>query len=75
MFRFRNYRIEPDLSDAAPPVTFTMQCVECGEAGPVAETGDAASAWIVIHLRASPRHLRYRELIARPYRAVPEKWL
>jgi hypothetical protein len=74
VYRFRNYSIEPDLSPGAEPVEFTMRCAECEATGPAAGTSDAAAAWIVVHLKAQPRHLRYRELITRPYRAVPGGW-
>lgn len=74
VYRFRDYTVEPDLSPEAEPVEFAMRCAECGATGPAAGTTDAACAWIIVHLRSAPRHLRYRELISRPYRAVPGAW-
>lgn len=73
-YRFRAYTVEPDLSPSAEPVTFTARCAECEATGPTAGTSDAACGWIVVHLKAEPGHLRYRELISRPYRAVAGAW-
>lgn len=74
VYRFRDYTVEPDLSPGAEPIAFAMQCAECDATGPAAGTTDTACAWIVHHLKANPRHLRYRELITRPYRAAPGPW-
>lgn len=73
-FRFRNYRITPDLAPSAEPIAHSVQCSACEETGPEADSSDSACAWIVVHLKAHPEHLRYREHITRPYRADPTGW-
>jgi hypothetical protein len=73
-YRFRNYTVRPDLSPDAEPVRHTAQCAVCQECGPEAGSSDAAVAWVVIHLKGHPEHLSYREIITRPYRAVPGGW-
>lgn len=73
-YRFRDYTIGPDTEPDAEPVRHRMECAVCDAVGPPAETADAASPWMVAHLKAFPEHLTYRELISRPYRAVPGAW-
>ncbi|MQS07514.1 DUF7848 domain-containing protein [Streptomyces alkaliphilus] len=73
--RFREYTIEPDTEPDAEAITFTVRCAVCGEGGPTAETTDAAGEWIVTHLGEKSEHLSYREIVTRPYRAVPGEWL
>lgn len=73
-FRFRNYRITPDLGPSAEPITYSAQCAVCEETGPEADSSGSACAWIVVHLRAHPEHQRYREHISRPYRADRAEW-
>jgi hypothetical protein len=73
-FRFREYTVARDTEPDAEPVTIRMECVVCGESGPAAGTSDEALGWAVTHLKTSPEHLTYREVITRPYRAVPGAW-
>lgn len=75
VYRFRKYQIAPDLRLDAEPPTFAMECMSCDASGLEAATTDSASAWIVMHLKEQPMHLRYRERITRPYRAEPRDWL
>ncbi|MCE7079811.1 hypothetical protein [Streptomyces sp. ST2-7A] len=74
VFRFREYSIEPDLEPDAEPIAFTGQCAVCGRLGPTGEGGGHLTGWMLAHLRAHPEHLSYREIITRPYRAVPGRW-
>lgn len=75
VYRFRNYRIEPDHSDDAEPIVYFVQCAACEATGPLEDGSDDATIWIVAHLKAEPAHVRYREVITRPYRAVALEWL
>ncbi len=73
-YRFREFRIAPDGEPDAEDVTFAAQCAVCGECGRPGTDPSGARQWIVRHLSAHPEHYSYRELISRPYRAVPGAW-
>ncbi|WP_323375756.1 DUF7848 domain-containing protein [Streptomyces alkaliterrae] len=75
VYRFREYRVEPDTEPDAEPVTFTMSCAVCEASGPTESDTSSAARWIPAHLKQEPEHLTYREHITRPYRAVPGPWL
>lgn len=74
-YRFRNHTIGPDRRPDAEPHSFTMRCTTCGATGPTAGTGSAGTEWAAGHLKTNPGHLHYREIVTRPYRAVPGEWL
>ncbi|WP_323385320.1 DUF7848 domain-containing protein [Streptomyces calidiresistens] len=73
-FRFREHVIEPDQEPDAEAITFTPQCAVCEAMGPTREGAGELTGWIVRHLGEHPEHLSYREIITRPYRAVPGAW-
>ncbi|MCE7081127.1 hypothetical protein [Streptomyces sp. ST2-7A] len=66
--------IEPDEEPDAEAITFTAQCAVCEERGPTGDGGGEVTGWMARHLKAHPEHLSYREIITRPYRAVPGAW-
>lgn len=70
VYRFREYRISPDLRPEADPITSAMECKTCNESGPAGE----GTTWSATHLKAHPDHLEYREHITRPYWAEPGAW-
>ncbi|MCE7082428.1 hypothetical protein [Streptomyces sp. ST2-7A] len=75
--RFREYTIEPDREPDAEAIGFAGECAVCGERGPVGgpvQHGETVISWMLDHLRRHPEHLSYREIITRPYRAVPGRW-
>ncbi|WP_323379741.1 DUF7848 domain-containing protein [Streptomyces alkaliphilus] len=76
-FRFREYAIEPDREPDAEAIGFAGECAVCEERGPAGgsvEDGEGVIAWMLGHLRRHPEHLSYREIVTRPYRAVPGEW-
>ncbi|GAA4681455.1 hypothetical protein GCM10023347_40380 [Streptomyces chumphonensis] len=73
-YRFREFRIAPDEEPDAEDVMFAAQCAVCGECGRPGTDPSGARQWIVRHLSAHPEHYSYRELVSRPYRAVPGAW-
>lgn len=75
VYRLREYTVVRDQEPDAQPHTYALQCAVCAEGGPPCTDAHKAHAWVLIHLRARPRHLTYRELVTRPYRAIPGKWL
>ncbi|WP_443726301.1 DUF7848 domain-containing protein [Streptomyces coffeae] len=74
MYRFREYKIGPDLRPEAEPITSTMKCTTCDASGPTAEEFEEGTEWAVRHLKANPGHLEHREHITRPYWAEPGAW-
>ncbi|WP_255952219.1 DUF7848 domain-containing protein [Streptomyces odontomachi] len=75
VFRSQEHAVGPDYRPEAFLVTYTMYCGTCGAMGPTVEDGEDGMAWAVEHFKDNPTHLDYRELITRPYRAVPGAWL
>ncbi|WP_228452564.1 DUF7848 domain-containing protein [Streptomyces alkaliterrae] len=74
-YRFREYRIQPDLRPGAEPIASAMQCKTCEEVSERTEDfPGGAVAWAVRHLKSNPEHLEYREHITRSYRAEPGAW-
>ncbi|WP_063784186.1 hypothetical protein [Streptomyces sp. SBT349] len=73
-FRFREYTIVPDTEPDAEPWIFSFECVVCEEEGPENASQEEALSWTLVHLKAYPEHLSFRERITRPYRAVPGRW-
>ncbi|WP_306663018.1 DUF7848 domain-containing protein [Streptomyces alkaliphilus] len=69
--RFREYAIEPDREPDGEPVTYAAQCAVCEEIGPAEKDEETGTDWMLAHLRANPEHLTYREIVTRPYLAVP----
>ncbi|GFH34033.1 DUF7848 domain-containing protein [Streptomyces pacificus] len=74
VYRFRGFKIGPDLRPEAEPITSEMRCTTCGESSGKAEEFEGGTAWAVKHLKAHPDHLEYREHITRPYRFEPGSW-
>lgn len=64
-------KISPDLEPDAEPWTFAMQCAVCEEQSEAAEAFDPGQDWTLKHIAANPEHYSYREIITRPYRAIP----
>ncbi|MBO8192757.1 hypothetical protein ITI46_13925 [Streptomyces oryzae] len=75
IFRLREFRLVPDAEPDAEPVTFTMQCAVCEQTSGSHTTQSVSQKWVVRHLKESPEHLTYREMITRPYRFEPGAWL
>ncbi len=73
-YRFRDYKITPDLCPGAEPITSAMRCKTCGETSEKAEEFEDGTGWAVKHLKANPDHLEYREHITRPYRFEAGAW-
>ncbi|MEU7159153.1 hypothetical protein [Streptomyces chrestomyceticus] len=71
-FRFRNYRLTPDQEET--PV-LAMECTGCGKSSDGSENANDGTQWAVDHLKANPGHLRFREIITRAYKFIPEGWL
>ncbi|WP_194373278.1 DUF7848 domain-containing protein, partial [Streptomyces alkaliphilus] len=71
--RSPGYSIEPDAGPDAEPLLFSARCAVCGLSGPAGPDAGATSRWMLAHLRSRPGHVSFREIITRPYRAVPHE--
>ncbi|MCE7081423.1 hypothetical protein LZF96_15095 [Streptomyces sp. ST2-7A] len=67
--------MEPDREPDGEPIAYAAQCAVCEETGAAGEGEEAGTDWMLAHLRAHSEHLTYREVVTRPYRAVPGDWL
>ncbi|MCE7081435.1 hypothetical protein [Streptomyces sp. ST2-7A] len=65
--------IEPAEGPDAEPLLFSARCAVCGASGPAGPEAGATPRWMLAHLRSHPGHLSFREVITRPYRAIPEE--
>ncbi|MFM9368052.1 hypothetical protein [Streptomyces sp. Da 82-17] len=74
-YRFREYTIRPDDEPDAEPHTYAMQCAVCETSGSPSNESPDPTSWAFEHVREYPEHLTYREIITRPYHAVPGELL
>ncbi|MFI0728610.1 hypothetical protein ACH4S9_06250 [Streptomyces sp. NPDC021225] len=72
--RFCEFQLIPDTEPDAEPLTFTMQCAVCEQAGEASDDQAAAHTWATGHLKANPEHFTYREIITRPCRFASGAW-
>ncbi|TKA01987.1 DUF7848 domain-containing protein [Actinacidiphila oryziradicis] len=71
VLRFVAWTISPHRESDAEPITHAMQCAACGEKSlPFEEDIEPAQLWALQHAGLT-RHDTYREVITRPWRAVP----
>lgn len=70
-YRYVAWTIAPDQEPDAEPVTHAMQCATCGEKSLPFEDIDPAQLWALQHVGLNRDHRTYREIVTRPWRALP----
>ncbi|TKA11833.1 DUF7848 domain-containing protein [Actinacidiphila oryziradicis] len=70
LLRFVPWTISPNREPDAEPITHAMQCTACGEKSLPFKEIEPAQLWALKHAGRT-RHHTYREIITRPWRAVP----
>jgi hypothetical protein len=71
IYGFTTWTIAVDAGPDAEAITHAIQCAACGEQSLVFEEIGSAQLWALRHSGLNPAHRGYREIITRPWRALP----
>ncbi|GAA2934333.1 hypothetical protein GCM10020221_32560 [Streptomyces thioluteus] len=70
VIRFADWAITPETASEAPAIVHELECTTCGAISGADEDFETARDWAFRHVRRTPSHTGYREIIHRFWRAT-----